>query len=201
MFRKVFTMALALLLLFSSTSFAYKAWRYREHATDCTALTDGKESDICRELDSEKLYRCEPSSGDCDTSGEWVDITSLRPEHVVYFTSIDGGGSAIDDTVTDPVFCARIQQDSVITAWYLSCDQTGSIVLDVWKNTWNDTPLTNSDSIASTEKPTLSSDVSASDTSLTAMTTDWNSGDEVCIEIESASTVTKCMLYFEGYND
>lgn len=72
MFKKVLTSSLALLLFFSSTSYAYKAWRYREHATDCTALTDGKESDICRELDSERWFGCYPSAGDCDTAGEWV---------------------------------------------------------------------------------------------------------------------------------
>lgn len=46
-------------------------WRYREHATDCTALTDGKNTDLCYEIDSDRLFKCEPTSGDCDTSGEW----------------------------------------------------------------------------------------------------------------------------------
>jgi hypothetical protein len=115
---------------------------------------------------------------------------------------ITNGNTAIDATVTDPVVCtSRIPNNLKITAWYIDCDQSGSIVLDVWKNTWNDTPLVNADSIAGTEKPTLSADVSASDVSLTSMTADWDAGQQVCIEIESAATVTKCSLDFYGYPD
>jgi len=115
---------------------------------------------------------------------------------------ITNGDTAIDASITDPVVCtSRIPNNKKITAWYFDCDKSGSIVLDVWKNTWNDTPLVNGDSIAGTEKPTLSADVSASDTSLTSMTTDWDAGDQVCIEIESSATVTKCTLSFYGYND
>lgn len=51
-------------------------WRYREHATDCTALTDGKAKDLCKELDSDHLFACEPASGGetCDTAAEWVQM-------------------------------------------------------------------------------------------------------------------------------
>lgn len=49
-------------------------WRYREHATDCTSLTDGKSTDACYEIDDESLYKCQPTSGDCDTPEEWVLI-------------------------------------------------------------------------------------------------------------------------------
>ena len=115
---------------------------------------------------------------------------------------ITNGDTAIDASVVDPVVCTTaIPNNLKITAWYLDCDKSGDIVIDVWKNTWNDTPLTNTDSIAGTEKPTLSSDVSASDTSLTSMTADWDAGEQVCLEIESAATVTKCRLDFYGYND
>lgn len=116
--------------------------------------------------------------------------------------TITNGDTAIDASVTDPVWCSgRIANNMKITAWYLNCDQSGSIVIDVWKNTWDDTPEANTDSIAGTEKPTLSSDVSNSDTSLTSMTADWDAGEQVCFEIESAATCTKCWLDFYGYLD
>ncbi|HUV84326.1 MAG TPA: hypothetical protein VMV86_01375, partial [Methanosarcinales archaeon] len=47
--------------------------RSRTHATDCTALTDGKINDICFEVDDETLYKCEPDAGDC-TGTEWKFI-------------------------------------------------------------------------------------------------------------------------------
>lgn len=46
--------------------------RLRSHATDCTALTDGEANEVCIELDSEFLYSCQPTSGGCDTPGEWI---------------------------------------------------------------------------------------------------------------------------------
>lgn len=47
----------------------------RRHATDCTAITDGKSGEPCYEQDADAWYVCEPSSGDCDTAGEWIEIS------------------------------------------------------------------------------------------------------------------------------
>ena len=74
---------LILILSFTATSVNAQVylWRYRTHATDCTALTDGKLRDLCYEEDSQNMYKCEPSAGDCSGS-EWklvddedVDVT------------------------------------------------------------------------------------------------------------------------------
>lgn len=136
-----------------------------------------------------------------NTLAEITAALDNQAEVMASFT-ITNGDTAISAAVVDPIACTgRIPNNMKITAWYLDCDKSGDIVIDVWKNTWNDTPIANADSIASSEKPTLSTDVSASDTSLTAMTVDWDAGQEVCIEIESAATVTKCTLNFEGYYD
>ncbi len=54
----------------------YYSWRYRVHATDCTALTDGKDQDLCYEQDADVLYKCDPSAGDCDTPAEWKNVTT-----------------------------------------------------------------------------------------------------------------------------
>lgn len=45
------------------------------HATDCTARTDGRSGDICVELDSERLFSCQPTAGGCDTAAEWIAQT------------------------------------------------------------------------------------------------------------------------------
>jgi len=54
----------------------FYSWRYREHATDCTGLTDGKLHDLCHETDSDTFFKCEPSAGDCDTAGEWKKLNT-----------------------------------------------------------------------------------------------------------------------------
>lgn len=52
------------------------SWRYRTHATDCTALTDGKASDLCFEADSATFYKCVPDAGDCAGS-EWKAVEDV----------------------------------------------------------------------------------------------------------------------------
>ncbi len=46
----------------------------RSHNTDCTSLADGKRGELCHEEDDDTLYICEPTSGDCDTAGEWIQL-------------------------------------------------------------------------------------------------------------------------------
>ncbi len=145
-----------------------------------------------------ETLRANGTAIEIDDSGT---VKKYPANKVIASFTITNGDNAIDDTVTDPVACVRIPNNSIITGWYIYADQSGSIVLDVWKDTFANHPPTNADSIAGTEKPTLSSAVTASDTSLTSMTTDWNAGDVVCIEIESAATITKCWMDFIGYND
>jgi len=75
MIKKIAIGVLALLVFIPSVSaVTYYAWRYREHATDCTALTDGKARDLCFEVDDENFYKCEPAAGDCSGS-EWKLMT------------------------------------------------------------------------------------------------------------------------------
>jgi hypothetical protein len=49
----------------------------RTHNTDCTSLVDGETAEQCIDLDDGKTWNCIPTSGACDTAGEWkrVDAT------------------------------------------------------------------------------------------------------------------------------
>lgn len=66
----------------------FYSWRYREHATDCTALTDGRTRDLCFEIDDEKFYKCVPdvAGGVCDTAGEWDLINAGNADTVTNAT-------------------------------------------------------------------------------------------------------------------
>lgn len=104
--------------------------------------------------------------------------------------TMDGGGSAITTGVkgfvTIPFACR-------ITGWYIVADVSGSIVIDVWKAAGAVPTVANS--IAGSEKPTLSSGTVANDVSLTTWTTlDVAAGDVIGFNVDSASTVTKCTL-------
>ena len=81
-----------------------------------------------------------------------------------------------------------------ITGWSLIADASGSIVIDVWKDTWANAPPDNADSIAGSEKPTLSSAQKAQDLSLSTWTTNVNPQDVFGFEVESATTVKQVTL-------
>lgn len=68
--------ALFCLSFYPSEASAFYLWRYREDATDCTALTDGKVTDLCYENDDDTFYKCEPTAGDCDTAAEWRKLNT-----------------------------------------------------------------------------------------------------------------------------
>lgn len=52
------------------------SWRKRKHATDCTALTDGKPADLCLELSTNKLYACnKEEGGTCSVPSDWVVVS------------------------------------------------------------------------------------------------------------------------------
>jgi hypothetical protein len=98
---------------------------------------------------------------------------------------LDGGGQAIATTQPKPL--VRVPFACTVTAWYVNADVSGSIVVDVQRAA-SGTP-TSFSSIAGTEKPTLSSQQSNSDTNLTTWTTGLSEGDWLRFVVESAATV------------
>jgi len=62
------------------------SWRYRTHATDCTALTDGKVTDLCFEVDSATFYKCVPDAGDCSGT-EWKAVEDVVDTNTTYSSS------------------------------------------------------------------------------------------------------------------
>ena len=73
---------------------------------------------------------------------------------------------------------------------YVLADQTGDIVIDVWKDSYANFPPTVADSITASAKPTLTSAVKYHDTTLTGWTTSLTAGDVLTIKVDSAATLT-----------
>jgi hypothetical protein len=104
---------------------------------------------------------------------------------------IDGGGVAITTGVKGDM---RIDFDCTILGWALMADATGSIVVDLWKDTLSAFPPTSGDSITASAKPTLSSANHNSDTTLTGWTTSITAGDVIRYNVSSVSTVQRVTL-------
>lgn len=109
--------------------------------------------------------------------------------------TIDGGGSAITTGVKGYL---EIPFDMTITGWTLMGDQSGSIVIDVWKDTYANFPPLDADSIAGSELPTLSTAQKNQDLALSTWTTSVTAGDILGFNVDSATTVTRVTLTIRG---
>ena len=110
--------------------------------------------------------------------------------------AIDGGGAVIATGVAGsgvqaPFACTI---DSVT----LLADVSGSIVIDIWKDTYANYPPTVADSICASAKPTLSSAIKAEDTTLTGWTKTVAAGDVLYFNVDSCSTITKVSLILKA---
>lgn len=109
--------------------------------------------------------------------------------------TIDGGGSVITTGVKGFI---RVTKACTITAaTLLSTDASataGSIVIDVWKDSYANYPPTVADTITASAKPTLSSSNKSEDTTLTGWTTSISAGNILGFNVDSASTVTRVTL-------
>lgn len=104
---------------------------------------------------------------------------------------IDGGGSEITTGIKGDL---EIPFDCTITRATLIADQTGSIVIDIWKDTYANFPPTVADTITASAKPTLSAATKSQDSTLTGWTTAITAGDILRFNVDSITTITRVTL-------
>ena len=99
---------------------------------------------------------------------------------------IDGGGEEITTGVKGYLYCPF---GFTITGVTMGADQSGSIVVDIWKDTHANYPPTDADSITASAVPTISSATKSQDTTLTGWTTDVNAGDWLGFNVDSVTNI------------
>ncbi|RAZ90164.1 hypothetical protein DPM33_15155 [Mesorhizobium hawassense] len=119
-----------------------------------------------------------------------VSVAGLQTRELFFL--IDGGGAAITtgikgDLPPMPFACTILD----VT---LLADQSGSIVIDIWKDTYANFPPTIADTIVASAKPTLSSATKSQDSTLTGWTTAVAAGDILRFNVDSAATLTRVTL-------
>lgn len=82
----------------------------------------------------------------------------------------------------------------VIQRATLLADVSGSLVVDVWKDSYANYPPTVADTITASAKPTLSSAIKSQDSTLTGWTKTITAGEILGFKIDSATTVTFATL-------
>lgn len=130
------------------------------------------------------------TTGDSDQT---LVITSNNHKKVVGLV-IDGGGSTITTGVKGYI---RVPWACTITKATLLADIAGSIVIDIWKDTFANHPPTIADTITASAKPTLNSVIAAEDSTLSGWTTSISAGDVLGFNVDSATTVTRVILELE----
>lgn len=104
---------------------------------------------------------------------------------------IDGGGSVIavgEKGHLEIPFACTIQQAT------MSADQSGSIVVDIWKDSYANFPPTDADSITASAPPTISSAQKSQDSTLTGWTKDIAAGDIMAYNVDSCTTITRVTI-------
>lgn len=130
-------------------------------------------------------------SGLVDFSGV-MRIPEKLSEHTIEVV-IDGGGFPI---TTGQKGHVQVGYKCVITGSKIYADQVGSIVMDIWKDTYANFPPAVADTIVAAAKPTLSSQTKNT-TDVTTWAKDLNKGDMLAYNVDSAATVTRVTLVLE----
>ena len=73
-------------------------------------------------------------------------------------------------------------------------DQSGSAVVDIWKDSYANYPPTDADTITAAAVPTISAATKSQDSTLTGWTTSITAGDILGFNVDSAATIERLTL-------
>ncbi len=108
--------------------------------------------------------------------------------------SFDLGGSGSVIATGAKKAYVQVPVACTIVAARLVADVSGSMVVDIWKDSYANFPPTVADTITASAKPTLSSAQKSEDTTLTGWTTSLAAGDWLEVNVDSCTTITKAKL-------
>jgi hypothetical protein len=108
--------------------------------------------------------------------------------------SIDGSAFAITTGVKGDLV---IPFTCTINSVTLLADQSGSIAIDIWKDTYANYPPTDADSITASAVPTITTDTDSQDTTLTGWTTALTKGDTLRFNVDSCTSITRVTLHLQ----
>lgn len=112
----------------------------------------------------------------------------LAPLEIVF----DGGGQPLSGGIK--VDWGPADRKLQIVEWTLISDQMGSLVIDVWKDSYANFPPTGADTITASAKPTLTSANKNRSSVLTGWTTIINVDESLRFNIDSVNALTRAVL-------
>jgi hypothetical protein len=166
--------------------------------TSDTAPGSPSDGDLWWDSSTGKLY----IYYDDGSSSQWVEVSSPSYSATTQSASnttigyvISGGGSTI--TTGTIGLGLRVSYSCTIKSVTLLADQTGSIVIDIWKDTYANYPPTNANSITGSSPPTITSSNKSEDTTLSGWTTQINEGDILFFNVDSVTDLQEVSLFLK----
>lgn len=105
--------------------------------------------------------------------------------------TIDGAGSVITTGFKGSVM---VPYTGTIESVTILADQSGSIQIDIWKDTYANFPPTDADSITASAVPAISASTKYQDSTLTGWTKTFSAGDIFGFNVDSVSAITRATL-------
>jgi hypothetical protein len=121
----------------------------------------------------------------------WKSIGFITDEEVSITFIIDGGGSAITTGIKGDLeipFACTIGRVTMVA------DQSGSIVVDIWKDMYVNYPPIDADSITASAPPTITTATKSQDSTLTGWTKAIAAGSILRFNVDSCATIERCTL-------
>ncbi len=119
--------------------------------------------------------------------GALTDVREFTRETTINI-GIDGAGAVISTGVK---YAAGfdVPAPCFLLEWSAVADQSGSIVVDFWKDTYANWPPTNADTITGADEVTISAATKGQNTSPTDWTRVWAKGDRIIPNVDSVTTI------------
>ena len=119
-------------------------------------------------------------------------LPAWTKDYVPLVVVFDGGGSVLSTGVQKPN--PYLLENLTIEGWTLLADQSGSVVIDIWQQTYASYPPTVANTITASDKPTISTATKGQDLAPTGWDTTLDAGSSLRFNIDSVTSITAVTL-------
>lgn len=148
-----------------------------------------------------ETWSIDGATGNAQFDGDVTVGGNIAGDKLWWDIEIDGGGSAITTglkrRIKIPYDCTLVADSVDSHFWQVALDQSGSISLDLWVDTYASYPPTNADRISGTlgsQNPRVASATKNGSGTTTGWTLTLAGGSYLFINVDSVSTATFCAL-------